>query len=164
MDLELLNWLKENSGRTFESPRKDVFGSNPQDLTIRYVDEEDKLVRISFSEKKTLALPLYFWMFDRTLEHLKRNPETAYPIGARLQPPYSKESVEEAIWREPMLYSSPYKSSPHVLDILALAGFVKFQKTRSRDTDRQVQGAKYSRGPPLPPKEQEPPTPPLAPK
>jgi len=145
MNLILLKWIKENEGKTFESPRKTVFGRNPQSFTIRYIDEKDSLVRISFSKKRTLALPLYFWMFERTIRYLEKNPQITYPIGARLQPPYPKESIEGEIWRKPAPYHSEYKAAPHVLDILALAGFVRFQYTQDRDTGRKIQGARYSK-------------------
>ena len=153
MNSQLLSWLKENEGRSFVSPRNNVFGTDPQGFTIRYVDEENKLVRISFSRGNTQALPLYFWMFERTLEYLSESPETTYPIGARVQPPYPKESIEGEIWKEPKPYPSNYKSSSHVLDILALAGFIEYAFTRDRDTRRKVQGARYSRNgnPPKPP-------------
>jgi len=157
MNPRLLQWLKENEGKTFESPRKTVFGRRPQDFTIRFVDEEEKRVRISFSRKRTLARPLYFWMFDRTLEYLEKNPETTYPIGARLQPPHPRESIEGEIWKEPKPYPSEYKSAPHVLDILAHAGYIKFTYTLDRDTKRKVQGAKYCTNKP---KSNKPPSPP----
>ena len=113
-------------------------------FTITLVDERKKFVRIKFVGSKSQALPLYFSMFDRTLEYLRKNPTTIYPIGARLQPPYPKESIEGEIWKDPKPYSSEYKSSPHVLDILVHAGLAKYAYTRSRDSGRKVQGAQYN--------------------
>ncbi|HDQ05098.1 MAG TPA: hypothetical protein ENN36_00050 [Candidatus Bathyarchaeota archaeon] len=137
--------MKENVGKYFDSPREAVFGRKPQGFIIRYIDEEEKLVRISFSKKRTLALPLFFWMFNRTLNYLSKNPGTIFPIGAKIQPPYSEESIEGEIWKDPKHYSSEYKAAPHVLDILALAGFVKFAYTQNRCTNRKVQGAIHCR-------------------
>lgn len=143
MDETLFQWLKDNEGRTFNSPRKDVFGRNPKSFTINSIDENKKAVRVKFEGSKYPALPLYFTMFDRVLEYLRTNPTTTYPIGARLQPPYPKESIEGEIWRDPKPYSTEYKSSPHVLDILVHTGLAKYAYTKSRDSGRKVQGAQY---------------------
>jgi len=144
MDPQLHQWLRANTGKVFGSPRKNVFGRNPQSFKIVKVDEESGCIRVAFRGGATLALPLYFWMFDRTLDYLRNSPDTAFPIGARLQPPYPRDSIEDEIWREPRLYSSPYKAAPHVLDILYYAGMVEFTYTRDRETGRKVQGAKYA--------------------
>lgn len=143
MNPQLLDWLKKNVGKFMDSPRKEIFGRNPQGFIIRYIDKEEKCVRISFSKKRTLALPLYFWMFERVLNFLSENSDTTFPIGARLQPPYPKESIEGEIWKYPKPCSSEYKAAPHILDILTIAGFTKFAYTTDRETNRRVQGARY---------------------
>jgi len=160
MDELLVQWLKNNEGRIFSSPRKEAFGRNPKRFTLTLVDEHKKAVRVKFEGSKYQALPLYFTMFDRVLEYLRNNPTTIYPIGARLQPPYPEESIEGEIWREPKPYSSEYKSSPHVLDILVHAGLAKYAYTTSRDSGRKVQGAQYGSEltPPNPPTRPEPPS------
>ncbi|MFZ7138016.1 MAG: hypothetical protein ACOWW1_06330 [archaeon] len=144
MNQKLLCWLKQNQGIDLDSPRKEAFGGNPQGFIIRHIDNEKNCVRISFSQKRTLAFPLYFWMFERVLNYLSKNPMTTFPIGARLKPPYPKESIEGEIWKNPKPYSSEYKSAPHILDILTLAGFTNFAYTQSRETNRKVQGAEFS--------------------
>lgn len=144
MDATLFQWLKNNEGRTFSSPRKEIFGRKPKNFTITSIDEHKKAVRVKFEGSKYQAPPLYFTMFDRVLEYLRNNPKTIYPIGARLQPPYSKESIEGEIWREPKPYSTEYKSAPHVLDILVHAGLAKYAYTTSRDSGNKVQGAQYN--------------------
>ena len=144
MDLQVLQWLHSNIGREFISPRNDIFGRRPLNFKIIEVNENSKLVRITFIGGSSNPLPLHFWMFDRTLIYLRNNPNQSFPIGARLQPPYPKDSVEGEIWKEPLLYSSPYKSSPHILDILVYAGMVEFTWVRSRETGRRVQGVKFN--------------------
>ena len=144
MDATLFQWLINNEGRVFSSPRKEIFGRNPKNFTITSIDEYKKAVRVKFEGSKYQALPLYFTMFDRVIEYLRNNPTTIYPIGARLQPPYPKESIEGEIWREPKPYSTEYKSAPHVLDILVHVGLAKYAYTTNRDSGRKVQGAKYN--------------------
>jgi len=142
MDSQVLQWLDANISRVFDSPRKNVFGRDPQSFKIVKIDKKSSCVRVAFGGGVTLALPLSFWMFDRTLNYLRNNPDTVFPIGARLQPPYPKDSIEDEIWREPRPYPSPYKAAPHVLDILACAGMVEFTYTQDRETGRRVQGAR----------------------
>ena len=144
MNTQLLQWVYANIGKTFVSPRKSIFGRNPYDFIIKKVDEENECLRIEFIKGNSVALPLYFSMFDRVLNYLMMAPSLTYPIGARIQPPYPKESIEGEIWREPKLYSSNYKAAPHILDVLALCGFVEYGYTRSRENGRRVQGAKFN--------------------
>jgi hypothetical protein len=152
MKAELLQWLKDNEGLFFESPRKEAFPTKKtiKGFTISKVDLGKEAVRVRFEGSTSQALPLYFVMFERVLEYLSTNPDIIYPIGARLQPPYPKESIEREIWKEPKPYRSEYKSSPHVLDLLFYAGYIKYAYTKSRDTGKKVQGAYYSRGAPIP--------------
>jgi hypothetical protein len=146
MDEGLLGWLKNNEGVFFPSPRKEVFGRTPKGFTISLIDVENEAVRITFEDSSHYALPLYFVMFDRVIEYLSANPNTIYPIGARLQPPYTRESIEGEIWKPLKPANTEYKSAPHVLDILYYAGYVKYAYTTDRDTDRKVQGAYYVSG------------------
>jgi len=145
MDPQVLQWLEANTNKVFESPRK-FFGRGAQSFKIVKLDKKSKCVRVAFGSGVTLGLPLYFWMFDRVINYIRKSPETVFPIGARIQPPYPKDSIEGEIWKEPRLYSSPYKSAPHILDILAYVGMVEFKPTRNRETNRRVQGARYYEG------------------
>ena len=122
MDQKILNWFKANQNIWFESPRKEAFKRKrkPDDFKITAVDESNREVSIRFRKGVTDALPLHFWMFDRTIQHLQ-SMKNFGPIGAALSPPYIKTSVEEAIWVPPFPSGgTEYKSSPHVCDILAL--------------------------------------------
>jgi hypothetical protein len=85
----VLRWLKANQGKWFESPRVPAFNRRrvPDDFMITYVDESDRRVGIQFRKSKYPALPLHFWMFTRTLQHLQTSPGFA-PIGAAVRPPY----------------------------------------------------------------------------
>jgi len=150
MELGLLKWLNEHEGAFYLSPRKEVFGRNPKGFTLSFIDHENEAVRVTFESSYNYALPLYFVMFDRVIEYLSANPNTIYPIGARLQPPYPTDSIEGEIWKDPKSYSTEYKSAPHVLDILYYAGYIKYAYTRDRDTGRKVQGAHYVSGSPKP--------------
>ena len=97
MDSLLLEWLKDNEGRFFESPRKKAFGRKPKGFTITSIDQDRQWVKVTFEESQNPALALKFAMFDRALEYLEKNPNTVYPIGARHQPPYPKASIEGEI-------------------------------------------------------------------
>ena len=152
MDSHLLEWLKDKQGKFFESPRKKAFRRKPKGFTITSIDQIEKRVTITFEDSQNPALPLKYAMFDRALQYLEKNPNKVYPIGARNQPPYPKESIEGEIWKTPLLNPTEYRSAPYVLDILSLAGRVKYAYTNDRNTGRRVQGARYGLGlPPLQP-------------
>ncbi len=160
MDASLLQWLKQNKGRQFASPRGIIFGRKPQDIILEDIREDIQEIHISFSKRKTLALPLHFWMFDRALDYLRFYREKAFPIGAAIRPPYMKDSIEGEIWREPRPHKTPYRVAPFILDILVLSGFAEYRYVKNLDTDRKVQGVQIGLGaprldppgaPPLPP-------------
>jgi hypothetical protein len=162
MDARILKWLKKNKGKTFSSPRKMAFGRNPQDFAILDVDERNKKVKIKFLNSRYPALPLHFWMFDRTLEFPDVNKNRYLPLGAKLQPPYLVDSVEGRIWKKPYpTGKSPYKASPHVCDIIALAGLAKYGYVVNPKTRRRVQGVRFAKEQlsPMSPSPQAPPTP-----
>ena len=162
MDPQLLNWLKENTGIQFPSPRRFVYGRNPQDITIEGVREDLEQVLISFSKRRTQALPLHFWMFDRALQYVSEQKGEAVPIGAALKPPYIEGSVEGEIWREPRPQRTPYRVSPFILDFLVLAGFAEYTSIRRSGSRKPLQGVQYKPGTPkiiaepVPPKPPEP--------
>ena len=142
MNSTLLKWLKENEGKIFSSPRKTVFESGADDFTVIRLDENKEKVQIDFLNSATPALPLYFWMFQRCFDYLTANPKRFVQLGAQLQPPYKEDSLEGAIWEEPHPLNSSYKSSPHVMDIIVIAGLAEYGKTKNLKTGRKVQGAK----------------------
>jgi hypothetical protein len=164
MEPRLLEWLRANTGKQFPSPRKLVFSRNPQDITIEVVREDLKQVHISFSEGKTQALPLHFWMFERALQYLNAHKEETLPIGAALKPPYIEGSIEGEIWREPRPLKNTYRVSPFILDLIVLAGYAEYKYTINADAGRKIQAAQYKLGsiilppikPPQPPNPQNP--------
>lgn len=141
MDEILLTWLKKNVGKEFVSPRKGVFGGSPS--SIRIVELYKNKIIVDFVSKRTNALPLYYWMFDRAFIFISSNKEKMFMLGAKVQGPFAEGSIEGEIWMEPYPYSSPYKVSPHICDILALAGFAAYGYTINPKTRRRVQGIKY---------------------
>jgi hypothetical protein len=154
MESTVLDWLKSNTGVLFPSPRRFIFGRNPQNITIEAVREDLKQVQISFSEGKTQALPLHFWMFERALQYLSDHKKETLPIGAALNPPYIKGSIEGEIWREPRPLKTPYRVSPFILDILVLAGYAEYKYGSNPNAGRKIQAAQYKIGAPtiIPPK------------
>ena len=48
------------------SPRELIFPTKPSPIKIIAVDESMEKITFDFVEKKTKALPLYYWMFDFT--------------------------------------------------------------------------------------------------
>ena len=139
MDERILEWLKNNEGRTFNSPRADAFNSKTNPIKLIEINEVVEKVKIEFVDG-TPGLPLFFWMIDRALRFIKSNKGRTVRLGARVQPPFDPDSVEGKIWEEPLLYSTPYKTSPHICDLLVLAGLAEYQKTKNPDTHRIVQG------------------------
>ena len=155
MDPLILRWLKAKQNKWFESPRVPAFNRRrvPDDFRITYVNETDGKVGIRFRDRVTDALPLHFWMFTRTIQHLQTE-KGFLPIGAAVQPPYIRTSVEEAIWRKPFPTGrTEYKASSHVCDFLALMNLVEYGPARSPDSGRRVQGVRWTGGtaPPPPP-------------
>jgi hypothetical protein len=141
MDERVLNWLKVNVGETFESPRSKVSKRKKYDL--RVVSVGSNRVNIDFVRSKYHAMPLYFWMFDRTLKYLQENEGRAVRLGAKLIPPYESDTVEGQIWRKPCLTgNTSYKAAPHVCDILALASLVEYVLASNPETCRKVQAVK----------------------
>ena len=139
MDEKLLEWLKGNEGETFISPRYGFSKRKRYDIKILSVDF--RAVRIYFVGSKYQALPLCFWMFDRTLAYLRKNRVRAIRLGAKVQPPYESDTIEEQIWKDENDIS-PYKAAPHVCDILALAGLVEYVLVENPVTGRRVQAVK----------------------
>jgi hypothetical protein len=141
MDERVLKWLKANKGKVFASPRNDVFKRKTRDLELLCM--VDDRVNIRFVGRKYPALPLYFWMFDRTLKYIQENKGRAVRLGTRLIPPYESGTVEGQIWKKPYPTGhASYKTAPHVCDILALAGLMEYVLVLNPETRRKVQGVK----------------------
>ena len=142
MDERVLKWMHDNKGKTFQSPR-DVFHKTPhtQDFTITSVHENRMYIK--FGNKKYEALSLVFPMFDRVLDYLELNRGKAVWLGAKVTPPYDNDTLEWVIWQKPYpVFNVPFKASPHVCDILCLAGLIQYAHAVNPLTGRQVQGAK----------------------
>ena len=141
MDKRILNWLRENVGETFESPRKKVFKiKRVFPVKIISVDEEKEILRFKFVGGN-IVLPLYFWMFEKALDYIKSKKDKVVRLGAKVAPPYDENTVEGQIWREPL--KSPFKASPHVCDILVLSGIANYEETKNPKTKKNVQGIRY---------------------
>ena len=124
----VINWIKNNVGKTFRSPREflDKKCRSKKPSTIKIVAVHEDKVTFDFVEKKTKALPLYFWMFDRTLQYLNINDDRLIMLGARVKPPYGVDTIEGEIWKKPYPHSSPYKISPHICDYIVLSGIAEY--------------------------------------
>jgi hypothetical protein len=139
MDERVWKWLKANKGKVFVSPRKEIFKVKTKDFELLGV--VDDIVNIRFARRNHPAMPLYFWMFNRTLEYIHENKDRAVRLGTKLVPPYEFDTVEGQIWRKPdPTGKSSYKAAPHVCDILALAGLIKHVSILKTGTRRRLQG------------------------
>ena len=86
-------------------------------------------------------------MIQRTYKHLRKNKGTFVPIGARIGPPYIPNSVEEAIWMDPLPENiSKYKVAPHICDVLELAEVVEFGPAYREGSRRKLQGVRSRNG------------------
>ncbi|TFH25495.1 hypothetical protein E4G67_00935 [Candidatus Bathyarchaeota archaeon] len=145
MENGLLQWMKANTGRWLISERKQVFNSNKVlDFKIITVDETKEHVKLEFKKGTTVSLPIDFWMFDRVIAKLETKKDFVV-IGARLQPPYPKGSLEESVWTKPYPRKTSIKVSPHICDILNHYGIVSYDYTTDPNSGRTVQGAKITR-------------------
>jgi hypothetical protein len=140
MDNRVQNWLEANIGKSFSSPRNQAFNKQTKDFEIVSISSDR--VNIRFVGSKYPALPLAFSMFDRVLNYLSLNKGRPVRLGAKVSPPYENDTLEGEIWRCPYpMWNTPYKVSPHVCDILALAGLVKYISIINRPTGRKVECA-----------------------
>jgi hypothetical protein len=130
--------LRGNVGKTFKSLKP-----RAKDIQILAVDDESHRVKLQFVGGVT-ALPLYFWMFDRTINYLVRN-NGAVRIGAKVAPPFDDDTIEGQIWLEPHPKPpmTPFKAAPHVCDLLVHAGIGKYDDVINPLTNRKVQGIRY---------------------
>jgi hypothetical protein len=140
MDERVMKLVEANTGKVFASPRE-VFKRPTQGFEV--VDIVGESVRIRFAGSKYPALPLCFWMFDRTLKYLQENRDRAVRLGAKIAPPYEPDTVEGQIWKNPYpTGNTSYKAAPHVCDILSLAGLMEYVLVLKPETLRKVQGVK----------------------
>lgn len=139
VNTKLLEWLNNNQGKAFDSPRSKFFNVKTRAFDILSVKSDR--VNIKFEEK--IALPLLFSMFDRAITRLSANQGKPVRLGAKVNPPYDPDTLEAAIWKLPYpgSYTNPYKVAPHICDILVLAGLVKYVEMINPLTNRKVQGA-----------------------
>lgn len=146
MNKNILNWLNENVGNMFESPRR-KYNPKVYPIKIIHVDEEKEILRIGFvGGSKCPALR--FWMFERALDYIRSKKNKIVKLGTKVAPPYDEDTIEGQIWREPFIKppKSPFKASPHVCDILVLVGLSIYEKTKNLK-GRSVQGIKYTESP-----------------
>ena len=137
----IIDWVQKNIGHTFSSTRGKRFGTRT--LEFEFVSIDNQKISIRFEGSNYIALPLKFWMFKRAMDHLNKNGGNFVPIGARIRPPYMPNSVEEAIWKEPLPEKiSAYKAAPHICDVLELTSLVEFGKAYNPSSRRNVQGVK----------------------
>ena len=144
MEEEVLSWLRAQEGEVFASPRTEKFNRRAKDFEITKLRDDRVIIR--FVGSKYPALPLTFSMFDRTIKCLREHEGKPVRLGAKVAPPYENDTIEGAIWKSPYpIGNTPYKVSPHVCDILALAGVVEYASTINQSTGRKVQAVKLSR-------------------
>jgi hypothetical protein len=140
MDNRVRSWLEANIGKLFKSPRNKAFNKRTKDFEIVSISSER--VNIRFVESKYPALPLAFSMFDRVLNYLSKNKGRPVRLGAKVSPPYENDTLEGEIWKRPYpIWNTPYKASPHVCDILVLAGLVQYVSMINPPTGRKVECA-----------------------
>lgn len=133
--------MEQNINKVFESPR----GRGkipPYPFRIRSVNRARRQVNIDFIGGSSIALPLHFWMFERALEYLKKRENKFIVLGAKPQPPYIPGSLEEAVWQDPCPLKNSYKISPHICDILSIAGYTEYGKARNPLSGRKIQAVK----------------------
>jgi hypothetical protein len=138
----IFSWLGQNVGKTFKSPRPGA-----KDIQILVVDDESGRLNIKFVGG-VQALPLYFWMFERVINNLISQKNSAVRLGAKLAPPYDPNTIEGQIWRVPYPQPprTPFKASPHVCDFLVIAGVGEYEKRKNPATGKNVWVIKYRDG------------------
>mgnify|MGYP000954428278 CR=1 FL=1 len=94
---KLLEWLNNNQGKTFDSPRNQLFNTKTRGFEITAIKSDR--INIKFEEK--IALPLLFSMFDRAITRLSADQGKPVRLGAKLNPPYDPDTLEAAIWKLP---------------------------------------------------------------
>jgi len=144
MDQHLLEWLKSNQNRSFESPRRTIFRTRTQRFEIVDVNEERKVVKIEFSKQHT-PLWLKFWRFETALDLLERNKGKWMRLGTRIDSD-DPDTLEWQIQRKARQIHPnrqiDLKSAPHICDILVLSGIAKYGRAINPSTKRENQAAK----------------------
>jgi hypothetical protein len=144
MNSKLLNWIKMNSGRIFESPRSKNSRRETKKFRIIKLDNENKIVHLEFMKSFTL-LRLEFWRFEIALEVLERNKKQWVRLGGSYD---SKDpnTIEYAIQTKARKLhpnrEKDLKSAPHVCDILVLSEIAEYGKAINPITDRENQAVR----------------------
>ena len=146
MEERVLSWLRAQEGKVFTPPRNEKFNRRRPAKDFEITKVHDERVIIRFVGSPHPALPLTYSMFDRTIKCLREHEGKPVRLGAKVAPPYENETIEKAIWKRPYpIGNTPYKASPHVCDILALAGVIEYVSTINQSTSRKAQAVKLSR-------------------
>jgi hypothetical protein len=84
-------------------------------------------------------------MFERTINYLISQKNSAVRLGAKLAPPYDPNTIEGQIWRVPYPQPprTPFKASPHVFDFLVIAGLGEYEKRKNQAIGKNVWVVNY---------------------
>lgn len=137
---KLNNFLKENIGVEFKSPRNVFQGPRlPQNFKILKVDDEKKQIKIQFESGTPLTLE--YWRFEEAICFINKNEFV--PIGARVSEKYSINSLEgilkETAKKKSVNKKTDTKTAPHIADLLTLANLTELGYAKS-SSNRKVQG------------------------
>jgi hypothetical protein len=141
---KIIDFVKENSGKWLESPRKSFFKGKSLKAKRFRVSLKPSGDKIIFEfEKGTKYLAIELWRFEESIEFLntKNNPTE---IGARISEDYSKDSLEghiKDIAKEKFGRKTDTKTAPHVVDLLVLANTADLDYAIA-SSGRKVQGVK----------------------
>lgn len=142
--IERINdFVRENTDKWLESPRKSFFGgrsTRAQKFRVALKPSKDKIV-FEFESGKKLGLDE--WRFIKAIEFLKRE-EGIVEIGARISEDYPKYSLEgylKAIAKEKSGRPTDTKTAPHIVDLLVLSRIAELGYTISHK-GREVHGVK----------------------
>lgn len=129
MEEHLLKWLRSNLNQSFESPRKAIFKTSTHDFKIMELDEVKEIVKIRFESERRPILPLQYWRFDVALKILVENKDKWTRLGTSIHA-YDRETIEWYIQETARrIYPNRLedkKSTPHVCDLIVLAGIAEY--------------------------------------
>lgn len=140
---KLLEWIKSNKQKRFESPREKFFGRKTSSFLINSITENS--IYLKFIPSGT-SLQLEFWRFEEAIKFLLESGDVM-KIGARIKtkksisPSFSLEEHLNEKATEMYKRKSDTKTAPHICDLLVLSGIAEYLWTES-DIGRRVQGIK----------------------
>ena len=143
MDQKIIDFIKNNSDKWLDPPRKLFFGGKSKRAQQFKVSVKPEKYKIIIEFESGTKLGIQSWRVEEALKILSSRNDVV-EIGARISEDYSNESLEGHLKEMAKIKSgrsSDTKTAPHIVDLLVLANLAELDYTTS-PKGRRVQGVK----------------------